>query len=44
MVNDESWAADVGQEAVGVAISAPARDGEANEELVSFIAQVHQTK
>lgn len=40
VANVESWVTGIGQEAVGVAINAPARDGEANEELVSFIAQV----
>jgi len=32
--------ADVSNEAVGVALAAPPRDGEANEELLSFMTQV----
>lgn len=34
--------ADVGEERVGVQIDAPARDGEANEALLGFMAEVNR--
>ena len=38
--NDNTLLTDVGEERVGVQINAPARDGEANEALVEFLADV----
>ncbi|KJH47532.1 hypothetical protein DICVIV_06373 [Dictyocaulus viviparus] len=35
---------DVGEDGIGVAIGAPPREGEANEELVSFIGKILDLK
>lgn len=38
------YSADMSEEAVGVAIAAPPSDGEANTELIAYLAKVLQLK
>ncbi|CAG8474218.1 1396_t:CDS:2 [Ambispora leptoticha] len=40
----ESRVSDISEDYIGVQIAAPPRDGEANKEIVSFLAQVFQTR